>query len=70
VAQDPFGLVNARLTWQTPDPRVAIHLFGTNLSDTHYALGGLDDGPGGWLGEVIKLMGPPRQWGVGAQYRF
>jgi len=70
VAQDPFGLVNARLTWQTPDPRVSIHLFGTNLTNSAYALGGLDDGPNGALGEVIKLMGPPRQWGVGAQFHF
>jgi len=49
---------------------VSVYLFGTNLTDTHYALGGLDDGPNGGLGEVIKLMGPPRQWGLGAQYGF
>ena len=70
VAQDPFGLLNARLTWQMRHSPVSVYLFGTNLTDTHYALGGLDDGPNGGLGEVIKLMGPPRQWGLGAQYGF
>jgi iron complex outermembrane receptor protein len=70
VAQRPFSLLNARLTWQTPNPRVSLDLFGTNLTDTHYALGGLDDGPTGGFGEVIKLMGPPREWGVGVHYRF
>jgi iron complex outermembrane receptor protein len=70
IAQDPYSLLNARLTWQTPNPRVTLFLFGTNLTDTHYAVGGIDDSPTGSLGEVVKLMGPPRQWGLGAGYRF
>jgi iron complex outermembrane receptor protein len=70
VAQAPYGLWDAKLTWQPPRSRVSIFLFGTNLTDTHYAVGGLDDGPNGSLGEVVKLMGPPREWGVGGQYRF
>jgi iron complex outermembrane receptor protein len=65
VAQDPYGLLNARITWQPHDSGLSVFLFGTNLTDVHYAVGGLDDGPGGSLGEVVKLMGPPREWGVG-----
>jgi iron complex outermembrane receptor protein len=70
VAQDPYGLLNARLTWQPRGLPVSIFLFGTNLADVHYAVGGIDDSPTGSLGEVTKLMGPPREWGVGLQFRF
>lgn len=70
VAQDPYGLLNARLTLTFRSGDISLFLFGTNLTNAHYAVGGIDDGPGGSLGEVIKLMGPPRQWGVGGEYRF
>jgi iron complex outermembrane receptor protein len=70
IAQDPFGLLNARLTWQPRSSPVSVFLFGTNLTDVHYAVGGIDDSPTGSLGEVVKLIGPPREWGIGLQYRF
>jgi iron complex outermembrane receptor protein len=70
VAQDPYGLWNAKFTWQPRGSPLSIFLFGTNLANTHFAVGGIDDAPGGSLGEVIKLMGPPRQWGLGARYHF
>jgi iron complex outermembrane receptor protein len=70
VAQRPYGLANARLTLNMADSRAAIFAFVTNLTDVHYAVGGLDDGPNGSLGEVVKLMGAPREWGIGAHYRF
>jgi iron complex outermembrane receptor protein len=70
VAQAPYGLLNARLTWQPIDRRLSLFAFGTNLTDTHYATGGIDDGAGGSLGEVVKLMGAPREWGLGATWRF
>jgi len=70
IAQDPLGLVNARVTWQPHDSPLSVFLFGTNLGDVHYAVGGIDDSPTGSLGEVVKLMGPPRMWGAGVQYRF
>ena len=70
VSQAPYGLWNARLTWQKPESRFSFFGFGTDLMNTHYAVGGLDDGPGGSIGEVVKLMGSPREWGLGGQYRF
>jgi iron complex outermembrane receptor protein len=70
VAQGPYGLVNARLTLHMADSRASIFAFVTNLTDVHYAVGGLDDGPNGSLGEVVKLMGAPREWGIGGDYRF
>jgi iron complex outermembrane recepter protein len=70
VAQRPFGLLSARLSWRTSREHWSLWVFGTNLTDVHYAIGGLDDGAGGSLGEVVKLMGAPRQWGVGSEFRF
>jgi iron complex outermembrane receptor protein len=70
VEQRPFGLVNARLTWLTTHPSLSLYAFVTNLGNVHFAIGGLDDGPGGSLGEVVKLMGPPREWGLGAKFSF
>ena len=70
VAQPPYGLLNARLTWQPPHSHLSFFGFGTNLIHSHYAVGGLDDGPNGSLGEVVKLMGPPLEWGIGGNYRF
>jgi iron complex outermembrane recepter protein len=67
IAQDPYGLLNARLTWQPHGSPLSLFLFGTNLTGVHYAVGGIDDGPTGSIGEVLKLMGPPREWGVGAR---
>jgi len=70
VAQSPYGLLNARATVKFKNTRVSVFVFGTNLTDVHYAVGGLDDGPGGSLGEVVKQMGAPREWGLGAEARF
>jgi iron complex outermembrane receptor protein len=70
VAQRPYGLLDARLTWEPPGNRMSAYIFATNLTDTHYAVGGLDDSPGGSLGEVVKMMGAPREWGVGLRVPF
>jgi iron complex outermembrane receptor protein len=70
VAQRPYGLLNARATLDCNAVNLSLFIFGTNLSDEHYAIGGLDDGVGGSLGEVVQQMGAPREYGIGAQYRF
>jgi iron complex outermembrane receptor protein len=70
VSQAPYGLLNAKVSWQMPESRLSFYSFGTNLTEAHYAVGGLDDGPGGSIGEVIKLMGSAREWGLGGQFRF
>jgi iron complex outermembrane receptor protein len=70
VAQRPYGLLNGRLAWQLPDSHWSVYVSGTNLTDTHYAIGGIDDGAGGSLGEVVKMMGAPREWSVGGRYQF
>lgn len=70
VDQRPYGLLNARLTADLANTNLSLFVFGTNLSDEHYAIGGHDDGSGGSLGLVVQQMGAPREFGLGARYRF
>jgi hypothetical protein len=55
--------VELRSEWFDQRPRF-------NATAYYSDVGGLDDGPGGSLGEVVKRMGPPRQWGLGGNYGF
>lgn len=70
VAQSPYGLLNARLTLDVAGTGLSLAVFGTNLTNSIYAVGGHDDGEGGSLGFVLKQMGAPREWGVSAKYMF
>ena len=70
VAQRAYGLLNARLALDIEDSGLSFALFGTNLTDKDYAIGGHDDGINGSLGFVLQQMGAPREWGVSAAYRF
>ena len=70
VDQSPYGLLNARLTLDVSNSGLSFAVFGRNLTDEHYALGGHDDGEGGSLGFVLQQMGAPREWGISAEYRF
>ncbi len=70
IAQDGFGLVNARLSFITLDGRWELAVFGTNLTDKKYTLTGVDAlGPTG-LGFAEALFGRPREWGASASFRF
>jgi hypothetical protein len=63
IAQDPYGLFECQAHLAaTPESSTVSCFFGTNLTNAHYAVGGIDDSPTGSLGEVVKLMGPPRTW--------
>lgn len=70
VAQNPYGLLNARLTLDVGSTGLSLALFGTNLTNSIYAVGGHDDGVGGSLGFVVKQMGAPREWGISGKYQF
>jgi iron complex outermembrane recepter protein len=70
VSQPAYSLVNARLRFDATRLGVSVSVFGTNLTNKVYAVGGHDDGPQGSLGFVLQQMAPPRQWGVSAEYRF
>lgn len=68
IAQPGFGLVRARVTWETADGRWQLAVFGTNLTDERYTLSGVDSLNS--LGFADAQFGPPREWGLQASYRF
>jgi iron complex outermembrane receptor protein len=72
VFQPAYGLLNARLTFEHVPSGIAVSLFGANLTDEAYMLGGIDDAnrPSAALGFSTINQGPPREWGISLQKRF
>jgi iron complex outermembrane recepter protein len=70
--QNPYGLLNARLTFEQGPTGWSFSVFGTNLTNKHYIIGGFDDAdtPNPGLGFAFVNMAPPREWGVTGQWRF
>jgi iron complex outermembrane receptor protein len=66
--QLPYGLLNARLTFEHSPSRLLLSVFGTNLTDKHYFTGGSDFL--GSFGFATQYFAAPREWGATAQYRF
>lgn len=72
LIQPAYGLLNARLTFEHAPSDVSISLFGTNLTDEIYFVGGFDDAtsPSPGLGFTIINQAAPRELGISAQVRF
>jgi iron complex outermembrane receptor protein len=72
VTQPAYGLLNARLTFDHEPSGISVALFGTNLTDKAYILGGFDDAtnrnPG--LGFAFAAQGAPREWGISLAKQF
>ena len=70
--QRHYGVLDARLTFEHKPSGVSLAVFGTNLTNKHYAVGAFDSGqqddPA--LGFVFRNMAPPREWGLSAQVKF
>lgn len=68
LAQDPYGLLNARLTYENTAGGWSVSLFGTNLTDERYFLGGIDFSSS--LGWADVQYARPREWGATFSYSF
>jgi iron complex outermembrane receptor protein len=66
--QDAHTLVDARLTWESPDRAWSMALFGTNLTDKEYFHGKLSLVT--VLGREQGNIAPPRQWGLSIKRAF
>ena len=64
VDQDEFWLLDARVTWVSPDEKVSVSVFGENLTDEDYLTGGFDVGISG------RLFAKPATWGVKVAYNY
>ena len=66
-ANDAYGLLSARITYVSPDGNWDVALFGTNLTDSWYRLGGFS----ATLGGVDQgVVGRPREFGISLGLRF
>ncbi len=66
--QDSYGLLNARLTFESRDNKWSVSLFGTNLTDELYMMAVTDLSDTLAFGEVQWAR--PREWGLRVRYNF
>lgn len=65
-----YGLLNARVQWESPDRRFSIAAFGTNLTNEYYLVGAVDFAGGYTTGTRQLDPGRPRQYGLEARVQF
>ncbi len=67
-------IVNASITWRDPDNKYKVSLYGKNLTDEEYRVGGYNFAktPVGdfYNDSVIGYYGPPRTVTASLQYKF
>jgi iron complex outermembrane receptor protein len=68
ASQEGYALLNARVTWDSPDETWSVALSGTNLTDELYLNGALDFFES--LGTVEGNYGRPREWAITLKRRF
>lgn len=66
--QKGFGLLNARLTLEAANGDLALAVYGTNLTDEAYVVGGLSQINALGFDEAVR--GRPREYGVSLSARF
>jgi iron complex outermembrane receptor protein len=65
LQQDSYALVNAQLTWKSPEDVYEVSLYGENLGDEEVGANVVTS----TLGDYIFYL-PPRVFGVGLKYNF
>lgn len=68
LQQPSYGLLNARLTYENVAGDWSLAVYGTNLTDEHYFLSGIDFATS--RGFAIRQYAPPRAWGVTLRKSF
>jgi len=67
VAENGYGLVNARVTFAPAGKPWEVALFGTNLTDERFIEAGAVSPA---IGLASVIAGRPREWGLSLEYRF
>jgi iron complex outermembrane receptor protein len=65
--QKKVGLLNASLTYRTPDNRIEASVGGTNLTDKTYIVSGVSNGG---IGYAQAIVSRPREWFVSLKYQY
>jgi len=68
VEMPSYSLVNAQVQYIAPDKRWSLAVFGTNLTDEYYRIGGINfvNGPGSVEADVAR----PREYGATVRFNF
>jgi len=70
VVMPSFGLLNARLQWDAPGGMTSLAVYGTNLTNQYYLIGGVDFAGGYTTGTRQLDPGRPRQIAFEARLKF
>jgi iron complex outermembrane receptor protein len=70
VEMPSYGVLNARLQYESPGGRWSVAAFGTNLTDEFYLVGGADFAGGYTVGNKELDPARPREYGLEVQVRF
>jgi len=70
LAQRPYTIANARITYTTPSEKVSVSGYVNNLLDTHYYNHSLPAYNGSTVTGDVVNWADPRTFGVSALYRF
>lgn len=65
LQNDSYGLLNARVTYTTPNQQWRVSLWGNNIADEEYFVDSIIAGSG-----LRVTYGPPLTFGVDINYRF
>lgn len=69
LSQDGYWLTGARIKYSSPDDKWDLSIWGKNLLDEEYVIGGFNFT--GLAGGLYPLrIGPRQTWGITAGYRF
>jgi iron complex outermembrane receptor protein len=68
LIQDAYGLLNLSLTFEDESQKWLVQLFGTNVTDERYLMGGVG-GPD-FQGVITGAYGRPAEWGLTVKRRF
>lgn len=65
-----YGVLNARLQYTAPEGRFSVAVFGTNITDKFYLIGGSDFAGGFTTGSRELDPARPREYGVEVRFNF
>ncbi|RZJ97861.1 MAG: TonB-dependent receptor [Brevundimonas sp.] len=68
--QDAYTLVNLGVTWTDSSGHYQVGVYGRNLTDEEYKVGGYNFGTPTYNNSIDAFYGPPRTWQVQLSYKY
>ncbi len=68
--QKAYWLYDLGASWTTPNGHYKVGVYGRNLSDEHYKVGGYNFPTAGFGNSVTSYYGPPKTWTVSLEYKY